>query len=227
MSPAQQSARERMLDGLRRRSPEAIAALARRNGTKTFFKKFLPVAAVLLLVALAAAPSLRQGPAANRVAYRLTGNTTATSASRMSGAKYHGMDQHGQPFTLTANAANELDSDRVALQQPQGDISLKSGAWLELKSDAGLFHQHSQKLGLQGNVTLYRNDGTMMTADAADVDLKQGNASSAAPVQVQGPFGTLNAANGFQLTDRGADVMFNGPATLVLDQAGPPAAIPQ
>jgi lipopolysaccharide export system protein LptC len=43
--------------------------------------------------------------------------------------------------------------------------------------------------------------------------------NSAAPVQVQGPFGTLTATNGFLLLDRGADIMFNGPATLTLIQA--------
>jgi lipopolysaccharide export system protein LptC len=217
MSPAQRAARERMLDGLRRRSPEAIALIARRSLTKTVAKRLLPVAAVLLLVALAAAPSLRAGPAANRVTYHVQ-NATDT-ASRMQGARYHGVDQHGQPFTLTADTANQLTSDQVALQQPAGDITLKSGAWLELHSDAGLYHQKSQRLGLHGNVTLYRNDGTMMSSSTADIDLRSGSASSAAPVQVQGPFGTLNAANGFSLSDRGADVVFNGPATLVLAQA--------
>jgi lipopolysaccharide export system protein LptC len=206
-----------MLDGLRRRSPEAIARIAQRSMTKSVAKRLLPVAAVLLLVALAAAPSLRTGPAANRVTYHV--QTNGTTMSRMLGAKYHGIDQHGQPFTLTANTANQLDGDQLALQQPAGDITLKSGAWLELKSDTGLYHQHAQVLGLRGNVTLYRNDGTILTADTANIDLKQGDASSKSPVQVQGPFGTLNAANGFTLKDRGADVTFNGPATLVLAQA--------
>jgi hypothetical protein len=40
------------------------------------------------------------------------------------------------------------------------------------------------------------------------------------PVQVQGPFGTLTAANGFVLTDRGRDILFKGPASLTLTQAG-------
>jgi lipopolysaccharide export system protein LptC len=226
MSPAQRAARERMLDGLRNRNPEAIAELARRNGVKGFFKRSLPVAAALLLVALALAPSLRAGPDANRVTYRVQTGDAATTISRMSEAKYHGLDAHGEPFTLTAGSASQIDSNEIALQKPTGDISLKSGAWLELKSETGLFHQRSQQLGLNGNVTLYRNDGTIMTAPVAMIDLKQGNASSKAPVQVQGPFGTLNAANGFNLTDHGADVVFNGPATMVLVQAGAPTTGP-
>jgi lipopolysaccharide export system protein LptC len=144
----------------------------------------------------------------------------------MSGAEYHGVDQRGQPFTLTANTADEQGKDNVVLAQPEGDITLTSGAWLVLKSDAGLFHQSSQRLGLNGNVTLYRNDGTVMTVSAADIDLKAGSAASTQPVQVAGPFGTLNAANGFNLTGHGDDIMFNGPVVLLLANASA-AGLPQ
>jgi lipopolysaccharide export system protein LptC len=222
MSPAQQSARERMLEGLRRRSPEMIAVMARRSRTVSFFKVVLPVGAAFLLIALAVAPSLHSGPAADRVTYKLQPTAGPIPASKMEGASYRGVDQRGQPFTLTADAANQQNADDIALSQPQGDITLTSGAWLMLKSDAGLFDQKLQTLGLKGNVTLYRNDGTMMLSPDAKIDLKAGSAVSASPVQANGPFGTLNAAGGFVLSDRGADVVFNGPVTLTLNQAAPP-----
>ncbi len=219
MSPAARAARERMLDGLRRRNP-AGAAIARRSTAVTIFKKVLPAAAILLLVALAVAPSLRGGPEADRIAYHIHNAGKADTASHMQGAQYHGVDQHGQPFTLTADAATDQGADDVALRQPEGDVTLNSGAWLMLKSKTGLFRQKSQQLGLTGDVTLYRNDGTTMTGTQASIDLKKGNASSNAPVRVQGPFGTLDAANGFALTDRGADIVFKGPAHLLLTQVG-------
>jgi lipopolysaccharide export system protein LptC len=215
MSPA---ARERMLDGLRRRNPEVLARIARRSFTVAALKKALPAAAVLLLVALVMAPSWRAGPEANRVTYKLR-STGADNASHMQGAQYHGLDQHGQPFTLTADTADERGADVLALTSPAGDITLKDGAWLMLRSDHGTFHQKAQMLGLTGNVTLYRNDGTMMTAPSATIDLRAGSAASTAPVQVQGPFGTINAEHGFVLADRGAELTFNGPATMTLTQA--------
>lgn len=216
MSPVH---RERILDGLRRRNPEAVSAIARRSAAVTMGKRLLPLAAVALIVALAIVPSLHSGPEANRVTYHVKANAASGATSNMQGAQYHGLDQQGQPFTLTAASADEQGSDNVALTRPEGDITLKSGAWLMLKSDTGMFHQKSQRLGLTGNVTLYRNDGTTLNVARADIDMKGGNARSADPVQVQGPFGTLNAANGFMLADRGETVRFNGPATLVLTQA--------
>jgi lipopolysaccharide export system protein LptC len=142
----------------------------------------------------------------------------------MQGAQYRGIDANGQPFTLTATTANQRGANDIALARPQGDITLHSGAWIMLKSDTGVFDQKRQVLGLNGNVTLYRNDGTTMTGPDAKIDLKQGSATSASPVQAAGPFGTLNAAGGFTITDRGTDVVFNGPVKLTLMQAAPPVS---
>ena len=214
MSPA---AREHMLDGLRRRNSATLAALARRSAIVTVGKKLLPAAAVALLVALALAPSWHSGPAKDRVTYHVP-STQAEDASRMQGARYHGVDQQGQPFTVTAANAVEQGSNDVALTQPVGDITLKSGAWLELRSDTGMFHQKSQMLNLKGNVTLYRNDGTTVTSTQADINLQTGSADGTAPTDVQGPFGTLHADHGFVLASRGSEITFNGPATLTLTQ---------
>jgi lipopolysaccharide export system protein LptC len=220
------AARERLLDSLRRRVPVPAGSLSRHTAKVGLVKKILPVVAILLLVALAAAPSLRFGPDANRVIYKVATIAGHTPMSRMMDAKYHGIDQHGQPFTLTANAASDQGAGNLALEQPEGDITLNSGAWLVLKSDTGMFHQHSQLLGLAGNVTLYRNDGTILNVARAQIDLRKGDASSKEAVQVQGAFGTLNAANGFSITGRGSDIVFKGPATLVLANVGAAALAP-
>ena len=216
MSPA---ARERMLDGLRRRNPEVLAAITRRSLKVSILKKSLPVAAALLLVALALAPSWRAGPDANRVTYHVQNVAGGAAVSRMLGAQYHGTDQHGQPFTLTANSAVQQSPDKVALTAPEGDITLKNGGWLMLKSNTGIFHQQTQMLHLSGDVTLYRNDGTILTVAQTEIDLHAGSAVSSAPVQVEGPFGTLNAAKGFVLRNHGADILFKGPASMTLTQA--------
>jgi lipopolysaccharide export system protein LptC len=210
--------RETVLDNFQRHSPEEIQALARPRPYISLLKRVLPVAGAVLLVVLVLAPSWKSGPDANRVAYHVQAGKGTTPASRLVGATYHGTDQQGQPYSVTADSAVEKDADNVALTAPMGDITLKSGAWLMLKSATGVYHQKSDMLLLSGDVTLYRNDGTTMTTSAADIDLHTGSANSIAPVHVQGPFGTLNAANGFTLTDRGATVTFNGPATLTLVQ---------
>ncbi len=211
--------REHLLDGLRRHDAGQFASITRRSLAVTRLKKLLPAAAVLLLLALALAPSWRAGPDANRVSYHMQATTPQSATSHMQGAQYRGTDDQGQPFNLTASSADEQGDGNVSLKSPSGDLTLKSGAWLLLKSDTGMYHQKTDILGLTGNVMLYRNDGTTMTLQHMKIDLHAGSASSTNPVQVQGPFGTLTAANGFALTNHGSDITFNGPASMTLTQA--------
>ena len=212
------SPRHTVLQNLRRQSQETAADFVRRSQKVGLAKRLLPAAGLLLLVALVAAPELRSGPDANRVAYHIDPSASSTPASRMLGAKYHGTDMHGQPYTVTADSAVELGPDNVTLAAPMGDITLKSGAWMMLKAVNGVYRPQSGKLELKDGVTLYRNDGTILTAPDMVIDMRAGTAGTNSPTAVQGPFGTLNARNGFILLNRGASVTFKGPATLVLTQ---------
>ncbi|MBU6448142.1 MAG: LPS export ABC transporter periplasmic protein LptC [Rhodospirillales bacterium] len=210
--------RHSVLDEIRRQRQQAQTNIARRSLRVTLLKRALPAAALLLLAALALAPSWQSGPDANRVTYHVSQSTGATT-SRMQGATYHGRDQQGQPYTVTAASAVQKGQNNVALTTPEGDITLKSGAWLMLRSATGDYNQQSDTLNLNGGVTLYRNDGTIVTTKDSAIDLRQGGAHSTSPVQVTGPFGTLNAQNGFSLTGKGDKITFHGPATLTLSQA--------
>lgn len=212
------SQRETVLETLQRQSNASAARFLRRSQKVGVAKRLFPALGLLILAALAAAPELRSGPGADRVAYRI-GSTANLPASKLSGAKYHGTNQQGEPYTVTAESAVELGPDQVVLTAPMGDITLKSGAWLMLKSAHGMYHPQSGKLELTGGVTLYRNDGMILTTARMQVDMRAGSAGSTDPTSVQGAFGTLNAQNGFILTGRGAQVTFKGPARLVLTQA--------
>ena len=212
------SPRHSVLQDLRRQSQESAADFVRRSQKVGWAKRLLPAAGLLLLVALAVAPEIGAGPDANRISYHLAPGESAIPASRLLGAKYHGTDAQGQPYTITAETAVELGPDDVTLKAPMGDITLKSGAWLMLRSATGTYRPQSGRLELAGGVTLYRNDGLILTTPTMVVNMHDGTAESDDPAQVQGPFGTLNAQHGFILTGRGSHVTFKGPATLILTQ---------
>ncbi len=200
----------------RRARIEAVA-LARRRWFVTIAKRLLPLGAVAILLALVLAPSMRKN-GADRVAYHMKDVANAGAGSHMQVARFHGVDQNGEPYTVTAASADQHGASTVTLTAPIGDLTQKAGDWLMLKADHGLYDQRNQMLDLTGHVTLYRNDGTTVTAPTARIDLKDGSAASSAPVQVQGPFGTLSAQDGFSLTGRGSQIDFNGAAVLTLTQ---------
>lgn len=217
MPDEKQGPRRFVLESIRQQKSGVRVDLAKRSWHVTLLKRVLPGIAVLLLVVLAVAPSWHFGPDANRVTYHLS-KTGSNETSSMEGATYHGRDQQGQPYVITARQVVQKSGGTALLTSPQGNITLKSGAWLMLKSETGTYYQKTDHLDLSGNVTLYRNDGLIVTTSQTTIDLRTNAAMSTTPVQVSGPFGVLEAKNGFSLADHGDQIMFNGPVKLILNQ---------
>jgi lipopolysaccharide export system protein LptC len=205
-----------LLSAINHAPAETLPGLVRSRRV-ALAKRILPILAVLLLVALAVLPDIRSGTAFGRFSYHKTSASAPHAPiSRVSDARYHGVNNQGEKFAISATTATQITQNRLQLQRPQGDILLKSGAWLRLNAKHGLYHQQTGLLGLGGDVTLYRADGTTMKTHAALVNMQQGTATGTDKVLAYGPFGTLHAADGFSVQNRGAVVHFNGPVALTL-----------
>lgn len=209
--------RQSVLSTIRQQRPRLRANFGRRSWRVTLLKRILPGLAILLLIILAIAPSWHPGPE-SRVTYHISATPT-NETSHMEDASYHGRDQQGQPYALTASSVVQQDSSTALLTSLQASIVLKSGAWLMLKSATGTYHQKTDMLDLTGGVTLYRNDGTIITTNSATLNLRTSTAMGTAPVQVSGPFGALQAQNGFTLAAHGEQITFHGPTHMVVNQA--------
>ncbi len=195
---------------------QAVVRYRRRRVVRVA-KYVLPVVALALLSSIALWPELSKTLARGRVTWR---KLTAVSldAGRMMHPRYHGLDEKGRPYTISADHADRDGPLRLNLANPVGDVTLESGTWMLLRAKSGVFMQHANELDLQNQVTLYRQDGTTMNSATATMNLKQGAATSNDYTHAEGPFGTLDA-QGFTLVDRGAVVQFHGPAHLVLNAA--------
>lgn len=197
-----------------RRVPTA-GSLARRRWTVRWTKRLLPVLAVALLSSLALWPELHRQTDQERIAFRRMG-ISDTGGARLVDARYRGVDEKNEPYTVTAAVATQAGPDRVNLQDPKGDVTAQDGTWFMVRSKTGVFMQHINQLDLSGDVVLYRQDGTTLASDTATLDLKAGVAASSHQTHAEGPFGQLDA-QGFALVDKGAVVQFTGPARLVLN----------
>jgi lipopolysaccharide export system protein LptC len=191
--------------------------IARRRFLITVTKWLLPLGATALLATIALWPELDRATAKARLAMaRIAGEVAGGS---MIDARYNGVDEKGRPYTMTAATARQLDPERVGLTMPKGDITLENGTWMMLAAKEGTYVQHLSQLDLVNEVTLYRDDGTIMHTAAASIDLKAGAAAGSDPVHVEGPFGVLDA-RGFALMDKGTAIDFTGPAHVVLNGGG-------
>jgi lipopolysaccharide export system protein LptC len=190
--------------------------MARRRWSVGIAKRLLPVFALALLAAVALWPEFGGEAGQARFSYRR--DAVVAQSGEMTDAAYHGVDERGRPYTMTAQKARQVSPERVDMSDPKGDVTLESGNWLMVQSRKGVYLQHLDDLDLSHDVMIYRDDGTTITTDAATVDLKAGAAAGADMVHAEGPFGTLDA-QGFALTDKGTAIQFFGPGRLVLNAA--------
>ncbi len=188
--------------------------LLRRRLLINASKFLLPAVALLLLSSIALWPEFNRAADGARLAFRGLGATI--DGARLTNAHYHGVDDRGRPYTVTAATATQDGDDRVNLTIPDADMTLENGTWINVKSKQGVFMRKDNQLDLSRDVVLYRDDGTTMTTASATVAVKEGAASGASPTHVEGPFGTLDAA-GFTTVDKGAAIQFWGPARVEMN----------
>src|SRR6185312_12535861 len=198
------------------RMPPTAGRIARRRWLITCAKWLLPAAALALLGTIALWPELDHTADQARFAIRNLSGTV--DGGRLIDARYHGVDEKGRPYTLTAATAHQVAPERIDLTMPNGDMTLQNGTWVMLKAKRGTFIQHANQLDLTDDVTLYRDDGTTLTTASAAIDMRGGAAAGSEPVHVEGPFGILDA-QGFTVLDKGATIQFTGPAHVTLNSA--------
>jgi lipopolysaccharide export system protein LptC len=198
--------------------PAASRWFARRRLVIILTKWLLPLGAAALLAMIAFWSEFDHAP--DKARFTIGSVSGDIDGARLKDAKYHGVDEKGQPYTITAAYARQLDGDRMELSEPKGDLTQESGTWLMLKARHGRFEQKTNQLELWEEVSLYRDDGTTLTTARAAVDIKAGTALGTEPVHVEGPFGRLDA-QGFTLTEKGSAISFLGETHVVLDGTAP------
>jgi len=202
-----------------RRSPLRPLAVGRRLAYRhvAFLKVVLPLIALLLLGLVLAWPRLNPDPREFRLgAGGEAGVSVEAETSRMLKPRYVGTDESNQPFTVTAETATHAGSaDRILLAEPKADVTLKDGSWVAVSAKEGLYDRNGQTLGLRGDVAVFHDAGYEFHTQSADIDLGGGGATGREPVEGQGPFGHL-VAEGFQILDKGARIVFTGKARVEL-----------
>ncbi len=183
----------------------------------------MPFAALALLGSIAAWPEFDRAMKAGRAAYHQAASVQADTG-QMLGVRYHGVDGRGNPYTITAAKARQVNPDQINLIRPVADTLTRTGTWMLVRAPAGIYAPHEQILDLSGGVTFYRNDGTLMAGPTADLDVKRGVLASNDWVHAEGPFGVLDAQGDFMSHHDGV-AQFRGPARLIINDDHPAGSV--
>ncbi len=217
--------RQRNLVPSRARATPSAGAIARRRWVVRVAKLGLPLLAAGLFALILFWPEIdgRDG----RLSFRRAAMPTP-EALQVVAPRYQGLDEMNRPYTVTARTgrvvrgagapeeAQRAGQEIVQLDQPKADMLLSDGSWVYLESRSGRYNRPESRLDLEGEVTVFHDNGMMFRTQRAAVQVEEGSASGQSPTRAQGPFGTIHA-EGFELRDRGAVVIFTGRAHAVLE----------
>ncbi len=132
------------------------------------------------------------------------------SPTQMVSPQFHGLDKNNQPFNVTAKLGTQQDDNTLLLEKVTGDISLKSGTWLSVAAENGIFTLKDRVLNLKGAIELFNDEGYEFRTEMLHVDMAKKIAVTHEHVEGQGPLGKLKA-QGVHMDEASGVITFEGP----------------
>ena len=210
------------LPGLQARSREGAAR--RTVGYSNFvgFMRYaLPLGALTLLGLIVVWPLATGREEGFRISF--SDAPGLDGSLRMVNARYLGVDNRNQPYTVTAAEASqpEPNSPLVTLQDISADVFMDDGRgqWMALTAREGLYQRDERYLDLAGDVSIFSDQGHEFHTARAHVNLAARTADGDAPVEGQGPLGLLQAGN-FYLDDNAQTMFFGGGVKMTVFPGG-------
>lgn len=152
----------------------------------------LPALIGVLGVALIGAPLMT----GSEVSFVLAKDTVAMAKERLrvTAALYRGEDSKGQPFSLSAGSAVQVNSRDpvVRLKDLRGEIRLSDGPAV-LAADAGRYDMDREVVNVDGPIRFTAADGYQLTTRDVAISLKSRKLVSGGPVSGQMPLGSFSA----------------------------------
>lgn len=159
----------------------------------TLMKRALPIAALVLLAAVAV--YVFQPRQQDRMAMTFERVGEVANDLAMVKPRLSGSDAKGNPFVITADRAvqESRNSRRARLENVDADMTLDKERWLNATAAKGLFDADARTLVLDGGISVFSDNGYELHTKSAHFDLKKGFVRGEQKVSGQGPLGTISA----------------------------------
>ena len=155
-----------------------------------------------------------------------TGTPPTNSEVILSTVEYDYKDEKGRPFSITADSASHIDGDdrHISFKKPLADIVMSNGAYVALAANDSILDREADIVTLNGDVTLFHDNGLSFQTDSATIDLNTTMAEGNDVVVGQNGDGEL-VSQGFRVLDDGDTIVFTGQAYMKIypkqkDQGG-------
>lgn len=140
------------------------------------------------------------------------------ASGRMANPRFTGVDEHDNPFMVSAVSARRAiggDTDLIDLDGPQADVLAEDGTWIAVSAAAGRYKESARVLELTGGVNLFHDQGYEILTERAEINIATGIATGNRPVRGHGPIGEM-AGEGFRLEREHQKLFLTGRSRLVI-----------
>jgi lipopolysaccharide export system protein LptC len=129
----------------------------------------------------------------------------------MEAPRLAGFTRDARPYEFTARAAAQdlAKPDVLELKDIRAKMEMQDKAQVEMSAASGLYDTKADMMHLKDDIRISSSSGYSGRLSEALVDVKKGNVTSEAPVEVIMLNGTLNA-NRMELVNNGELVRFDG-----------------
>ncbi len=186
-----------------------------------FMRLALPLSAFAVLAVLFAGTGGEDNVVVTREEFAKTPEVREQKISQneLINPKFESTDKKDQPYQIIAQRAIQSDEnkDLIMLEKPVGVMKMKDGVDVRVTSKKGAYQQDIERFFLEGDVSFEHGEGYVLQSQEAHIDLKENYAWSKKPVK---GFGTdiSIAASGMQANGETGEIIFTGPAKLILSK---------
>lgn len=179
-------------------------------------KVFLPSLAALLVGLIILWPQLNAQKEGFTLAAADAEQIGVPEEQSMVNPRFFSVDQAGQPFNMTAEAAYEMEGEtrRVRLNGVRADISAKGGRWYALDAEEAVYTQATDMLDLSGQVNLYTDEGFELETTQAGISIATHDIEGGRKTLVRGEGGYAES-EGFSVSENGKVIRLTGKSRLV------------
>lgn len=197
--------------GARRRATQAEAAAHTRRVRR--LRLILPAIAILLVVGFVGVATIRSVD--KSFLLRFAGLTRDGEGLKMVNPSISGLDADGQAFLVTADAAeqDEVRNDRVDLVRPLAQAAIDTPRQATISSQTGVFFSEEKVLNMEGDVVMLYGGDYVFRTERASMAFDDKRVFGDAPIEGEGPIGSLSA-NRFDAFEDGGRLVFEGDVRL-------------
>lgn len=179
-------------------------------------KRMLPVVALLTLVSMGGYLWLSRSAAVD-IDVSLASTVIDNGNLVMSNPKINGKTRDGRDYAVTASRAIQpMDgTETIEMQDVDAQFTMDDGSDANLQAPVGILDRAQDRLTLTGPSVFSTGEGVRIAFTSADVGIDSGSFSTDEPVTVEQP-GTRIDAQSMQVSDNGANVVFEGKVRVVL-----------